>query len=343
MSEQNIGIIGATGIVGQEIIKLFEKSKTIHKITLYASEKSKNKEVKFNNSSLFIKTTENILDDNLNYIFLVSSSDVSKNIVNKYKEFNKNVVIIDNSSAFRLSENVPLVIPEINIPEKNKNSLLIANPNCCTVILCMLLYPLTKLSKLKQVDLCTYQSASGSGLEGLNELMTQNMEFANNQKLSTNYWNKQYIFNVFPHNSEINENNLLNDEETKIILETRKILNQPTLKINPTCVRVPTLRSHCESVTVYFENEHSKQEIENIISRQNGIKIVEYCDTLTSSESNDVFVSRIRPNPNQIDDVIRDNIINNKYKSWNFFISGDQLLKGAALNAYQIFEELESN
>ena len=343
MNKLNIGIIGATGIVGKEVIKLFEKSKNIYNINLYASDKSKNKEIKFNNTNLLINTTENILNDNLDYIFLVSSSDVSKNIVNKYKESKKNVVLIDNSSAFRLEKEIPLVIPEINLPTNNNNGpLLIANPNCCTVILCMLLYPLSKLSKLKQIDLSTYQSASGAGLEGLNELITQNKQFANNEILKTDYWNRQYIFNVFPHNSEINKNNLMNDEENKIILETRKILNQSELKINPTCIRVPTIRSHCEAVTVYFEEKHGKEEIDEIINRHPGIKNVEYCDTLTSSESSDIFVSRIRPNPNLIEDILDENILKKKYNSWNFFISGDQILKGAALNAYQIFKEYEN-
>ena len=346
---KKIGIVGATGIVGQEIIKLFEKDDNIneYQIKLYASEKSKGKKILLNDNNLFVDTTENIINDNLDYIFLVSSSTISKEITQKLS--NSNIIFIDNSSAFRLEKDVSLIVPEINLSDyilkKNNNkSLIISNPNCCTVILCMLLYPLSKLSKLKQIDVCTYQSASGSGIEGLNELLLQNLEYGENQKsnnkeinLTKNYWNKQYIFNVFPHNTSINESNLMNDEENKIILETQKILNDDDLLINPTCIRVPTLRSHCEAVTVYFEQEHYKNEIEEIINRSPGIKLVEYCDTLTSSEKNDVYVSRIRPNPI----CLKNKDINDKFNSWNFFISGDQLLKGAALNAFQIFKNIE--
>ena len=188
---KNIGIVGATGIVGQELIKLIEQDTKIediknYEIKLYASSRSKDKEIMLRGKKIKINTIENITEDNLDYIFLVSSSEISKEIVEKFKlfenkTFDKDVIMIDNSSAFRLKNEIPLVVPEINQPNKEIKNILVANPNCCTVILCMLLHPLSKLSELKQVDLSTYQSASGAGLEGLNELMTQNKEFANNK------------------------------------------------------------------------------------------------------------------------------------------------------------------
>ena len=214
-----------------------------------------------------------------------------------------------------------------------KEQKLISNPNCSTTILLMALYPLSKLSKIKRVVLSTYQAASGSGVRGLEELLLQTTEYAENKKLTTQFWGKQYIHNVFSHNSEIDVVTLYNKEELKIINESKKILHDNSIIIDPTCIRVPVLQSHSISVNIEFEEYQIIENITHVLEEFEGIKIVnnfeknEFPEPAKSSNCTDVFVGRIRHCPENS-------------KIWNLFVTGDQLLKGAGYNSVQILEKI---
>jgi aspartate-semialdehyde dehydrogenase len=235
-----------------------------------------------------------------------------------------------------MNPTVPLVIPEINFGDVIKyKSNVISNPNCSTIILAMLLNPfINSNNKIKRIVVSTYQAASGAGKVGLDELIIQTDQYINNEDLTTNFWKQQYVFNTFVHNSLIDPNGYC-QEENKLINETRKIFNTD-IKISPTCIRVPVLRSHCESVNIEFENEIDYVTINNLIQKE------ESTLQLVNDVYNHKFPSSISTNNSHIVQVghIRPDYSLDKNIGWNFWISGDQLLRGAAYNAYLIMIKL---
>lgn len=319
----NIGIFGATGLVGQEFLKLLENTNVIqyNSVRLFASESSVGKTILFNNYNLVIEKYDDDVFKDLNAIILCTNSDISKKIIHIALRYN--CLIIDNSSAFRMSTNVPLIIPEINGKLIN-SSKLIANPNCCTALLCMVLHPLNEINKIKRVIVSTYQSASGAGQKGLDELMNPSSEYP--------IFGRQYMYNVFSHNSEIDEHTGYNDEEIKIMQETKKILNT-NISISATCVRVPVLRAHSESVNIEFENPINLDDVRFNLKSTPGVKLEDnpmynqFPEPIKVENKNDVMVGRIRYD-----------LSDSSEKTINLFLCGDQLLKGAALNAFQILE-----
>lgn len=337
----NIGIIGVNGLVGKAIldsIDLLNMNNKQYNYFYYGSEKS----ILYHNNKNYniIKFSLNELN-NLNYVILAVENELSKIIYEYVLHENLNIFIIDNSSEFRLLKDIPLCIPEINSNILKNDSFLknnikfISNPNCVTTLLCMVLKPLLNLAKIKKIIASTYQAASGSGYKGLKELELQHIQIINNGKLTTDFWKKQYIYNIFSHNSKINKDNFFNEEELKLVNETKKILEiEP--KITATCIRVPTLRSHCISLHIEFDKELEKENIINELSIFHGIKILDditnnqFPEPIITSNKTDIFVGRIR---NDLDDKT----------CWNFFISGDQLLKGASYNSVQILNELLNN
>jgi aspartate-semialdehyde dehydrogenase len=205
-------------------------------------------------------------------------------------------------------------------------------------MLVMLLAPLKGLAKFKKINVSTYQAASGAGKNGLNELLLQTKEVVegcNDQDLTKTFWKRQYIFNVFSHNSKITQT-FYNEEEMKMINETRKILSLDKLIINPTCIRVPTLTSHCLSVNIEFESNVEFQTILDNLKLFPGLKLEDdylnnsFPEPIKTTNKTEIMIGRIRP------ELDEDGMFNNK--SWNFFISGDQLLKGAAYNSVQILD-----
>ena len=324
----NIGIFGATGLVGQEFLKLLEnKNKvTYNSIRLFASESSIGKHIVFNNFRLLIEKYDESVFKELNVVILCTGTEVSKHIVPM--ALRNNCFIIDNSSAFRMNLNVPLVIPEIN-RDLISSSQLIANPNCCTALLCMVLHPLNELNKIKRVIVSTYQSASGAGQKGLDELSNPSTEFP--------VFGRQYMYNVFSHNSEVNKETGYNDEETKIMEETKKILNSD-LNISATCVRVPVLRAHSESVNIEFENPICLEDVRFTLKKTEGVKLEDdqylnqFPEPIKVENKDDVMVGRVRYD-----------LSDKTNKTINLFLCGDQLLKGAALNAYQILTDYANN
>ena len=324
----NIAIIGCTGAVGKEFINLIEERKfNYNNIKLVASKRSINSKIQINNKLYsIIELNYDIFDDIKIAFFFVSSELSSKYISYASK---KNIICIDNSSAFRMSH--PLIVPEINFNTISGN--IIANPNCCTIILCMLLYPLNSISKIERVIVSTYQAISGAGYKCINELNTQIKQYNNNQEITKNYLKSQCFNNVFSHDTDIDINNGYNGEENKIINETKKILNISDLKITATCIRVPVFRSHCESVNVTFKDNINESDIRNILNTFPGVSILDdrnnnnFPESIKSELKDNILIGRIRK------DLSEKN-------SYNFFISGDQLRKGAALNAIQIAELL---
>jgi aspartate-semialdehyde dehydrogenase len=323
-------IIGATGLVGNELLKLLDKVNlsSFEKVELIASQFSKGKVINFQGNKLLVQTWENIDFSEKNIFINCSSSELALKICKEIE--NTDSILIDNSSALRLEPKIPLVVPHINYP-KSKNNLF-ANPNCSTIILSCLLNPIKNFG-FERIIVSTYQAASGAGKEGLEELELQMKEYSNKEKLTTNFWKRQYVNNCFVHNSSLTDKHY-NTEEMKLINETKKIFNDSKLRITSTCIRVPTVRSHCESVNVEFKNAITYQEIIALLESDENIILLDdkkncnFPDTIISSNKNEVFVGHIRP-----DYSLPENI------GWHFWISGDQILRGAAYNAIEILKK----
>jgi len=331
MNKLHCIIIGATGLVGKEVIKLIETQNLhiVYNLQLIASDLSKGKEIEIHGIKYKIETWEDINFERKNIFINCSSSELGLKLYEKVQnsEIEDKSIIIDNSSALRLFKDVPLTVPHINFPNYSNN--IFANPNCSTIILSCLLYPL-KSYGFKRIVVSTYQSASGSGKEGLDELELQMKQYCNKEELTTTFWKKQYVNNCFVHNSDITEE-YYNTEEMKLINETKKIFDLPDLKITATCIRIPTIRSHCESVNIEFNNPVTFLEIIKLLNNDKNIVLIDdkencnFPDTIISSNKNEVYIGHIRP-----DHSLPENI------GWNFWISGDQILRGAAYNAIEI-------
>lgn len=329
-SYQLIGIVGATGLVGKELLQLLVTNNFIN-LKLCASDKSYGQVIKCNDKEYTLEYLNNDFFTDLPVVFFCADNTISEKWISYALE--KNIFVIDNSSAYRMYNKIPLVIPEINGHLISINNL-IANPNCSTVILCMVLYPLSKLAKISRVDVSTYQAVSGAGILALEEMYSQANEFSCSLEITKpKIFKSQILFNCFSHDSTIDLDSGYNGEELKIINETRKILNDPELKISATCVRIPVMRSHSEAVKIVFDKPVLESDIIKTLEHSIGIKIINDRETntfpepLTSSGTHDVYVGRIRKD-----------YIENDGTVYHMFLCGDQLLKGAALNAYQIFK-----
>lgn len=333
----NLGIIGASGLVGSELLQLIDRNHLniqIDNLKLYGSIKTCGKITTVLGKQIKYEVFEEEQFKFLDVIILCCSSELSY----KYVKLgaNENCIFIDNSSMFRLFKDVPLVIPEINANLITKSTKIIASPNCSTTLLCMVLHPLLELGKINKVNVSTYQAASGAGIKGLNELKSQFSDIVNGRKLISEYFGRQYAMNLFSHNSPINIDNGYNEEELKMIYETAKILND--IPVNVTCVRVPIMRSHCESVSIEFDTQQNLNDIRKKLQNFPGLEI---CD----DRDNNQFPEPINTQFNHNISVgrIRYDMTDESCKTINLFLSGDQLLKGAALNSYQILEIVNKN
>ena len=243
--------------------------------------------------------------------------------------------MIDNSRAFRQDPEVPLVVPQVNAEDLDWNKGVIANPNCTTAIMLEAVAPLHKAKGLKRVVAATYQAASGAGQPGLNELEDQIRAYAKGEPLTVKAFQHQLMYNLIPHIDKFNEENWYTLEELKMLNESRKMLHHPTLKLSCTCVRVPIARAHSESLNLEFENDITPAEAREILSKCEGVRVVDdplnggYPMPLDATAKYDVLAGRIRQ------DISRDD-----KKGLEMFVSGDQLLRGAALNAVEIAEHL---
>ena len=326
LSDINIGIIGATGAVGVEALKLLEKiNHPKNKISLFASERSTGKLVEYNKEKIQILEAN---EDNLKKIdvgLISVSSEVSENLAPII--VNNGGIVIDDGSAFRMKEEVPLVVPEINEKDLDFHKGIISIPNCTTTPMVMAIDALNKICRVNKVIVSTYQAVSGTGKEAVNELKNQ---LSGDSKM--NVYDYKIANNVFPHVDDFLKDGFTK-EEHKMINESKKILHDPSLEIIPTCVRVPVKIGHSESLCISTDRDVSIEDINSSLSNYSGIKILDnstdlpYPMPLYSEGKDEVFVGRIRKSPNNDREI-------------NLWLSCDNLLKGAALNALQILESM---
>ena len=330
MKELTIAVVGATGAVGQEILKVMaERNVQYKELRLLASERSAGKEVEYQGKTYTVQeTTENSFDDV--DVALFAGGPASRAYGRLAQS--KGCVVIDNSSTFRLEPDVPLVVPEVNPEALKDHKGLIANPNCSTILLVSALYPLYKKSKIKRVIVSTYQAVSGAGKAAIDELTDQVKKTLNGEEITPEVFQYQIAFNLIPHIDKWMEDDY-SREEMKLVYETQKILSDPDISISPTAVRVPVYRSHAESVYVETEEKITPDEARALMDAEPGLVVQDdphnniYPMPLTSSDTDEVYVGRIRR------DLGCDTAL-------NMWIAFDQIRKGAATNAVQIMEEL---
>ena len=335
MKKYNVGILGATGAVGQEMVKVLQERKfPVDNLRLFASSRSAGKEVKFNGESVFIEEAkeDSKLYEGLEIVLGALDNDLAKKMIPNVVK--AGAVVIDNSSAYRLDDNVPLVVPEVNPDDTFKHKGIIANPNCATIIGLVAINELNRHNKIKRLTVSTYQAVSGAGAGGIVELDEQIKALLNNAKIVCNIFPYQIAYNLIPQIGSFNELGY-SSEEMKFQNEGRKIIHNPDLMVSCTCIRVPVYRSHSEAITIEFENDIEPDDAKKLLAKADGVKLVDdlenkkYPMPLDSSDQDLVFVGRIR----------RD-ISRNDKKGLVLWCCGDQIRKGAASNAVQIAELL---
>ncbi len=332
----NVAVVGVSGAVGQEFLKILEsRNFPLNELVLFGSSRSAGKEYTFKKKTLVVKELKHNDDFKDIDIALVSAGGSAS------KEFAGTItkhgaVMIDNSSAFRMDPEVPLVVPEIN-PEdcKVRPKNIIANPNCSTIIMIVPLYPIYKAFGIERVHVATYQAASGAGAQVMQELIEETEAYIKGEQYQPSVIPFQYAFNLFPHNSPIDDSTYCT-EETKMIKETHKIFHDNSIRVNAVCVRVPILRAHSEALNIQLRKEAEVCDLYKLLKKAPGVKIVEdrsknqWPMPIDSSGQDPVLVGRIRK------DVSQEN-------TFDMWVVGDQLLKGAALNAVQIAEYMVKN
>lgn len=331
MKKVNVAIIGATGSVGMEMLNILEERNfPINELRLLASEKSVGNLIKFKNKYYVVqKTTQNSFKG----IDIVLNA-VGNKLAKKYIPYavKEGCVVIDNSSAYRLDTDVPLVIPELNREDIKKHKGIISNPNCSTIIALTAINELNKFSNINRMIVSTYQAVSGAGNKGILELQNQVNDIVNNKAVHIDKFKYQIAFNLIPQIGDFIDNGYTK-EEMKMQNEGRKILHNDYLKVNCTCVRVPIYRSHSISITIETEEKITVNKAFELIKKTEGVKLVDdkklcsYPMPLESSNQDLVYVGRIR------EDISRENAL-------SLWCCGDQIRKGAATNAVQIAEEL---
>ena len=327
----NIAIVGATGNVGRKLIEVLEKRKfQVEELFLIASSKSAGKEIKFNGKNHKVIDLELFDFSRVKIAFFAAGSAIAEKWAKIAAE---KTIVIDNSKFFRKDKDIPLVVPEVNSEDlvKFKNKNIIANANCSVIPVVVALKPLHDLYSVKRIVASTYQSVSGAGKAGVDELLSQTQEYFDKKKLISKNFTKQIAFNAIPHIDSFLENGSTKEEQ-KNHDEVKKILDNK-INITSTCVRVPVLVSHSISLNVEFNKSYDLSEIKRVLSNSPGCKVVDerkdggYITPVEAEDKYETFISRIR------DDESQENSI-------NLWIVSDNLLKGAALNAVQIAETL---
>ncbi|MBR2510171.1 MAG: aspartate-semialdehyde dehydrogenase [Lentisphaeria bacterium] len=331
--EFNVAVAGATGAVGVEMIKTLEKRNfPVKNLKLLASARSAGKTAKFKGTDIVIEElTENSFKG-VDIALFSAGGDISKQFRNAV--VSSGAVMIDNSSAFRMEDDVPLIVPEVNAEDIKLHKGVIANPNCTTAIMLVAVAPLHRAKKLKRLVASTYQAASGAGAKGMAELIEQTRQILNGEAIEPKAFAHRIAFNLIPHIDSFMPNGYTK-EELKMLNESRKMLHLPELMLSCTSVRIPALRAHSEALNLEFEDDITPEEARAILETAPGVTVVDdpeakrYPMPVDATEKYDVLVGRIRQ------DISR-----NDKKGLDIFVSGDQILKGAALNAVQIAELL---
>lgn len=333
MSKYNIAIVGATGAVGQEMIKtVLQRNLPCENIRLFASSRSAGKKLMVGDKETVVEElTEQSFDKQDIHIALFSAGGSTSK---KFAPFaaKNNVIVIDNSSAFRMDNDVPLVVPEVNPDDVKKHKNIIANPNCSTIQMVVALKPIHDFSPIKRVVVSTYQAVSGAGMTAIKELRSQTGEYLEDKDLTIEKFPHQIAFNCIPHIGSFLENSYT-DEEMKMVNETKKIMGDDSIEVSPTTIRVPVFTGHSESINIETESKITKEQAVDLLKKADGITVIDdpsdskYPMPTMCEGTDDTFVGRIR----------EDTSLENGLNIW---VVADNLRKGAALNAVQIAEVL---
>ena len=329
----DIAIVGATGNVGRKTLEVLQqKNLNIDNLYLVASPNSAGKQLEFNGKKYSIENLETYDFSKAKITFFAAGGKISEQYAEKAA---KHTTVIDNSSYFRMDPEVPLIVPQVNakdIQKMKKN--IIANPNCSTAQLVLVLKPLHDLFKIKRVIVSTYQSVSGGGKAPMDELIQQTKMYLESKEIKSKNFTKQIAFNIIPHIDEFSDDGYTK-EELKMTNETKKILDT-RIELTATCVRIPVLVSHSESVNIEFEHEFSLDKIKQVLNDFPGCSVIDkkenggYATPIEAAGKNETFISRIREDKT-------------KKNSLNIWIVSDNLLRGAALNSVEIAEAIINN
>ncbi len=332
MNEYRVAIVGATGLVGQEFIKILEQRNfPMSSISLLASDRSAGKKLFVNHREIAVKETVPESFDEIDIALFSAGAETSRYFSPIAAQ--SGTVVVDNSSAFRMDPNVPLVVPEINPEDIKLHKGIIANPNCSTIQMVVALYPLHKVNPIKRIIVDTYQSVSGiGGPAAIEELTTQARQILNGQNTTPHVFPHQIAFNILPE-IDVFLDNGYTKEEWKMVEETRKIMHADDIAITATCVRVPVFTGHSEAIHIEFSHSMSPDEARRILAQAPGVKILDdplvslYPQPWSATGTDEVFVGRIRQDASQSNGLV-------------MWVVADNLRKGAALNAIQIAEEM---
>ncbi|XP_078431556.1 semialdehyde dehydrogenase family protein [Wolffia australiana] len=335
----SLAVVGVTGAVGQEFLSVIsDRDFPYRSIRMLASKRSAGRRMSFEDREYVIEELTEESFHGVDIALFSAGGSISK--VFGPAAVASGCIVVDNSSAFRMDPDTPLVIPEVNpeamahIKVGSGKGGLIANPNCSTIICLMAATPLHRHAKVKRMVVSTYQAASGAGAAAMEELEQQTREVLEGRPPTCNIFKQQYAFNLFSHNAPV-EPNGYNEEEMKLVKETRKIWNDPEVKVTATCIRVPVMRAHAESVNLQFEEPLDEEAAKQILKEAPGVVVIDdrsanrFPTPLEVSNKDDVAVGRIRRDISQEGNLGLD-----------IFVCGDQIRKGAALNAIQIAEKL---
>jgi aspartate-semialdehyde dehydrogenase len=329
----NVAIMGATGAVGQIFLELLaERDFPMGELRVLASSRSVGKQLACGDRMVEVQQLTHDSFAGIDVVLSSASGDISREFIPSAVE--AGAVVVDNTSAFRMDPEVPLVVPEVNPGDLDGHNGIIANPNCSTIIMVVPLWPVHAKHPIRRVVVSTYQAISGAGAKAMEELETQTRDVLSGKPAAPQELPHQIAFNLFSHNSSIGDDGYC-EEETKMIRETRKMFHDDGIQITPTCIRVPIFRAHSEAVNIEFESPVTADEVRDIVASSPGVTVVDdrqgnhFPMPLEASGVDDVLVGRIRQDLSRPDGTGVD-----------MFLSGDQLRKGAALNAIQIAEVL---
>jgi aspartate-semialdehyde dehydrogenase len=330
MKAYNIAIVGATGLVGREFVRVLEQRNfPMSSIHLYASDRSAGKKVFVGHNEIEVKETTPDSFRNIDIALFSAGSEISRHFSPKAAQ--AGALVIDNSAAFRMEPKVPLVVTEVNPEDIKEHQGIIANPNCSTIQMVVALYPLHKVNPIKRIVATTYQSVSGTGAAAMEELTSQTKLVLDGQNTVPHVYPHQIAFNLLPE-IDVFLDSGYTKEEWKMVEETQKIMHAPEIAISATCVRVPVYVSHSEAVNVEFSRPMTPDEARYILAHAPGVKVVDdpsvslYPQPWTAAGTDDVYVGRIRADASHPDGLV-------------MWVVADNLRKGAALNAVQIAEE----
>jgi aspartate-semialdehyde dehydrogenase len=329
-----VAIAGATGAVGVELMACLEQRKfPLAELRLLASARSVGKKMQFRGKDVAVQELTDASLEGVDIALFSAGGAQSKRFAPAAVK--AGAIVVDNSSAFRMDPNTPLVVPEINSAAMKTHHGIIANPNCVAIVAATPLWPLHQVRRIQRITMSTYQAASGAGAAAMEELSESTRAYLEGRAFEPKVLPHPYAFNVFSHNTKVDPETGYNEEETKVMQETRKIFGEPQLRVTATCVRVPVLRAHCIALNIELEAPLSVAEARAILAKAPGVRVVDELERnyfpmpVDASGKDEVLVGRIRKD-----------VSDPSGRTLALFVAGDQLRKGAALNAVQIAERL---